>query len=640
LVTPSADAITMIEDTVVPRTVAQRFTNPLLSVITRANGALHAPVATRLVQGVLAIAIIFTTLACAVGLSPSLISARGGSASASAFGTYASGAKSYTAQYQHNPSPASVQSNPFAQDMLSQSSQSNNMPTHAAQTDLDPSLVAARGAEDTIPNRVFTEPSDTTPVADSQPFTHTTDAAASQHALINELITANSQFSDYAELMSMINTLHQDTPVADQIRNSAWYANWITAHPDAGEQKAMHNAINLIRFTQIKGQPVQCVGFTALLAAAYPTLHGEYIGDESFLHVKELLPDTFSTNPYQTKANLPYGGTAIKVSSIHDFMPGDLFLLPGYGGSGHIGMVLATENNALIVSDANVPLAGGRSSGKARIVKVTPENFNQVFGIDPNSKEPDQVFVIRSGQNFTRFDEYQLRRNPLYETPWWQKGVVEDFWGSKPLPPRWATEHKLQEIEIAWREQRTNKVIEWLLQAEGEGAWWKDSQGQLNEELIKAWILQREASILGDNPAVMNKMAQIINYRLRNGLDGKGGIEQLAAFTVVFNPSHRGDSLGRFDELDVAMWAQKPDEYLVKYIQNNTADDQTDITSLCWWTPQEVKGVNHYEEAIQGPSGTVFFGTQAQFNAAVGGGQSSNEQVPEVEGSVQGNTDR
>jgi hypothetical protein len=195
----------------------------------------------------------------------------------------------------------------------------------------------------------------------------------SQDPILQEILT----------LQEIVNSYSPDSEVSlsEYLKNTDWYTNTIQTR----NKDAVDTALRMISYTQIDGQPLQCVGYVSMLSLIYPELNMINVGGAPIKIAKELIPQDaieYSGNRVAIFPPKYTGGTihTAKNIPISYYKRGDLFLTSN-GYAGHIGVILdktVKENGevVLLVSDSNRSV-----DGKIKTFGVTEDNITEIFGI-------------------------------------------------------------------------------------------------------------------------------------------------------------------------------------------------------------------------------------------------------------------
>ena len=229
-----------------------------------------------------------------------------------------------------------------------------------------------------------------------------------------ELDSEGGYLPEISELKSLVNSLPNDFSgnLGDYIKTKSWYL----AKKD---KDGLNEALDMLNYTKVSGQPLQCVGFAVLLSAiTNENLHIQNVGGarsfgdgfSSAQTATELIPRKLFIDEYLKAAGTGYGGVALasKDMSIDDYKVGDLFIRADVGGynsvltkdgsqitfqTGHIGAIVGRKivdgETVLLVADSN-----RKNDGRIMIFEVTEHNFYKIFG-DPGVRK----FIIRSAEN-------------------------------------------------------------------------------------------------------------------------------------------------------------------------------------------------------------------------------------------------
>lgn len=217
------------------------------------------------------------------------------------------------------------------------------------------------------------------------------------------------------ELQNAINDLPHSFSggLGEYLKTTTWYENY-------QDKERIEAVLDTLNYTNVEGQPLQCVGFVSLLShLGYEGLTFQSVGGaHSFGSGKkpartalELIPYALIENEYAEISATGYGGIALgsKDISIEDYEIGDLFVRSGMIGgrfngetpdgkpivfyAGHVGAIVGKKvvdgKTVLLVADSN-----RGNDGKIKIYEVTEENFYVIFG-NPDVKK----FIIRRSTN-------------------------------------------------------------------------------------------------------------------------------------------------------------------------------------------------------------------------------------------------
>jgi len=182
------------------------------------------------------------------------------------------------------------------------------------------------------------------------------------------------------------------------LTSSEWYKEFVT-----DENKERVDRILLISTaTQIKNQPLQCVGFVMMSSWLYPEMPIPYVGGSGVQSARELVPEELRNYQYREKRTMStsYGAQAIAGELvIDDYNPGDLFVrvdgapMASTGKpTGHVGLILDKKKNEngetiLLVADSN-----RHNNGRIKIFVVKESDMDEIFG-------HGQRYIIRTRGN-------------------------------------------------------------------------------------------------------------------------------------------------------------------------------------------------------------------------------------------------
>lgn len=229
-----------------------------------------------------------------------------------------------------------------------------------------------------------------------------------------ELHNGEGLLSEIEDLRDVVNSLPEDFPgnLGDYLATTSWYA-------ENEHSEDLDAALRMLNYTDVEGQPLQCVGFAVLLSAmTQGDINIQNVGGASSFGngsipagtATELVPYKLLNDPYLFISSTGYGGVAIasKDMSIEDYKIGDLFIRADVGGynngeapdgtkityqTGHIGAIIGRKvvngETVLLVADSN-----RKNDGEIMIFEVTEHNFYKIFG-DPGIRK----YIIRSAAN-------------------------------------------------------------------------------------------------------------------------------------------------------------------------------------------------------------------------------------------------
>ena len=191
-----------------------------------------------------------------------------------------------------------------------------------------------------------------------------------------EIIAADPTLQDIMDFAKTVNSYVEDQGqfLNAYIKDSDWYARYQGApeNPEANISRVIDKGAN----RQIKGEPLQCIGFVMILTDLYPSLALPDISSAPVEFAGQLIPSyvygTEGTN------SVGYGGERILVGkslTIDSYKAGDVFVFDGLPG--HVGLILAKTDGKLLAADSN-----RLWDGKVRFFVVDENNFDDVFGIE------------------------------------------------------------------------------------------------------------------------------------------------------------------------------------------------------------------------------------------------------------------
>jgi hypothetical protein len=177
--------------------------------------------------------------------------------------------------------------------------------------------------------------------------------------------------------------------LADYLKTTEWYTNY--KNNPSRNPEDLDVAIRMISYTNIEGEPLQCVTYAGILPLLYPELNIQKIGGSAVKTAAELVRDDYVA--YNGSVATGFGGLLVvgKGLSIDNYHAEDLFVTRT-GVAGHVGAILAETtdefgNKLLLVTDAN------RSrDGKIRFFVVDENSVDDIFG-------PAFRYIIRSAEN-------------------------------------------------------------------------------------------------------------------------------------------------------------------------------------------------------------------------------------------------
>ncbi len=204
------------------------------------------------------------------------------------------------------------------------------------------------------------------------------------HLFAKEIANSN-YLQDVFALQQILNSVDETNAddIANVIRNSQWYKNKVT---EAKIDQKLENAINQLNYVTVKGQPVQCISWTTLLAGLpYPNMPIS-IGSVPIDAPIDLIPNSILALPDRQTAPSPTGGTLIAKRDMEmtEINSGDLFLMRS-APFGHVGVILCRKQyngkQLLLVTESN-----RHNDGRIQIYTVDEYNFNAKLGTPPEKK--------------------------------------------------------------------------------------------------------------------------------------------------------------------------------------------------------------------------------------------------------------
>lgn len=202
---------------------------------------------------------------------------------------------------------------------------------------------------------------------------------------------------DMLAFQEAVNSYEEDPnfKLADYLKTTKWYLNYKN-NPNRNSED-LDLAIRMISYTNIKGEPLQCVTYAGILPLLYPELNIQEIGGSGVGSAAELINAKYAA--YEGSVATGFGGLLVvgKSLSIDNYHSGDLFVTRT-GNFGHVGAILAETtdefgNKLLLVTDAN----RGRD-GKIKFYVVGENSLDDIFG-------PAYRYVIRSSRNHRKLVE-------------------------------------------------------------------------------------------------------------------------------------------------------------------------------------------------------------------------------------------
>lgn len=202
---------------------------------------------------------------------------------------------------------------------------------------------------------------------------------------------------DMLAFQGAVNSYQEDPNfrLADYLKSTEWYANYKN-NPNRNPEN-LDLAIRMISYTNIQGEPLQCVTYAGVLPLLYPELNMQGIGGSGVGSASELVRDDYAA--YNGSVATGFGGLLVvgKGLSIDNYHPGDLFVTRT-GNLGHVGAILAETtdefgNKFLLVTDAN-----RSKDGKIKFYMVGKNSLDDIFG-------PAYRYIIRSVENHQKLAE-------------------------------------------------------------------------------------------------------------------------------------------------------------------------------------------------------------------------------------------
>jgi|GEM_PF-2987067 len=198
------------------------------------------------------------------------------------------------------------------------------------------------------------------------------------NSVIESVFELKVELDEYSDDNSLL--------VSEYLKGTNWYESILSK---VGEEQ-IKQIIQIPNTVQIKGQPLQCVAFVKIMAAAYPELNVPDVFTPYQGYAKEIVPHILKPSEEIQTLPLWYGAVEITGSNIpvESYDSGDVFVTIG-GEYGHTGVVLAKYKDDLdewflIVADSNRTF-----DGRIRVFVVDKYNINKMFGTE-------YMFIIRS----------------------------------------------------------------------------------------------------------------------------------------------------------------------------------------------------------------------------------------------------
>ena len=202
---------------------------------------------------------------------------------------------------------------------------------------------------------------------------------------------------DLLAFQEAVNSYQEDPNLrlADYLKTTEWYANYKN-NPNRNPED-LDVAIRMISYTNVQGEPLQCVTYAGILPLLYPELNIQKIGGSGVGSAAELVNGKYAA--YNGSVATGFGGLLVvgKGLSIDNYHSEDLFVTK-IGNFGHVGAILAETtdefgNKLLLVTDSN----RGRD-GKIRFYEVGENSLDDIFG-------PAYRYIIRSAENHQKLAE-------------------------------------------------------------------------------------------------------------------------------------------------------------------------------------------------------------------------------------------
>lgn len=188
----------------------------------------------------------------------------------------------------------------------------------------------------------------------------------------SESIKNNSSLQDVYRFSETVNQYNEGSEsLYTFLRKSEWYIQFINdiKNKNINVDKALSKGTN----RQIEGEPLQCVGFAMAMRDLYPDLGFPDISRATISVAGQLIPEF--VYGLEGRFSTGYGEIALVGKSllINDYSPGDLFVITG--DPGHVGVVLAKNQDRLLIADSN-----RLWDGRVNFYYVDERNFDAVFG--------------------------------------------------------------------------------------------------------------------------------------------------------------------------------------------------------------------------------------------------------------------
>lgn len=201
----------------------------------------------------------------------------------------------------------------------------------------------------------------------------------------------NESLRDMLAFQEAVNSYEEnaDYNLADYLKTTEWYANY-RDDPNRNVED-LELAVRMISYTNIQGEPLQCVTYAVILPLLYPELDIQKIGGSGVSSAAELVRNDYVA--YNGSVSTGFGGLLVvgKGLGVDNYHAGDLFVTRT-GNFGHVGVILAEStdefgNKILLVTDSN----RGRD-GRIRFYVVSENSLDDIFG-------PAYRYIIRSAEN-------------------------------------------------------------------------------------------------------------------------------------------------------------------------------------------------------------------------------------------------
>jgi hypothetical protein len=204
-------------------------------------------------------------------------------------------------------------------------------------------------------------------------------------------IEQKEYLQDMLSFQDAVNSYIEDPEInlADYLKTTEWYTNYKNNRNRNAEDLDL--AIRMVSYTNIPGEPLQCVTYAGILPILYPELNIQGIGGSGVSSAAELISDKYIS--HNGTVGTGFGGLLVvgKQLSIDDYHTEDLFVTRT-GRFGHVGAIVAETadefgNKLLLVTDSN-----RARDGKIRFYVVDVSSVDEIFG-------PSFRYIIRSAEN-------------------------------------------------------------------------------------------------------------------------------------------------------------------------------------------------------------------------------------------------